>query len=109
MANLDAHAKPPEAIRLLYKRHQKLPVQDINTDPEVFDFQHQSFAGCTESSLDLSEDIQQVFSRFLGEQVGSEVHMTQSRAYEHPRVPGTYNSIYSIAYKRIPVLKRNKV
>jgi len=96
MADLDAHARPPEAIRLLYKRHQRLPIGDINTDPNVFDFQRQSFAGCTESSLDMPEDIHKVFSRFLGDDVGGDMHMTQSQAYEHPRVPGTYYSIFPI-------------
>jgi hypothetical protein len=38
MSSLDAHARPPEAIRSIYKQYQKLPKDEIDKDEGMVDF-----------------------------------------------------------------------
>ena len=35
---LDAHARPPDIIKKVYKRYQKLTLEAIQSDPTVLDF-----------------------------------------------------------------------
>lgn len=94
MPNLDAYARPPEALRLHYKRYQKSSINVISHDDDIFDAERQSFAGCIPSSLNLPPELQDVFRHFLEQQddkVGNLLKM-HPLAYEHPHVPGTYQS-----------------
>ena len=36
--NLDAHGRPPDLIKRVYKRYQKLTLEAIQTDPTILDF-----------------------------------------------------------------------
>ena len=36
--SLDAHARPPDIIKRVYKRYQKLTLEAIQSDPTILDF-----------------------------------------------------------------------
>lgn len=35
---IDAHEKPPEVLRASFKKHQKLPLAAVESDPNIVDF-----------------------------------------------------------------------
>lgn len=37
MKGFDAHDRPPEAVRLCYKKYSKLPLSEIDNDPSILD------------------------------------------------------------------------
>ncbi|KAL1297820.1 hypothetical protein AAFC00_006349 [Neodothiora populina] len=88
MAELDAHARPPEAIRLRYKNYQKMPRHAIDVSTDIFDAEQQSWAGCGISRTPLPQSIHQVFERFSQDPLPHYDEKKSPLAYEHPKVPG---------------------
>lgn len=86
-AHRDAHARPPDDLRLLYKRYQKASNQALDTDPDLFDALRSPMAPFDHPDLlqTSPEHIDHVYSRFLGSH--SDVAI-QPQVYEHPSVPG---------------------
>jgi len=97
---LDAHAKPPQGLRDVYKRYQKMPSEGLDSDPNVFDLKHGHTAGFKKADhareiLELPEDIHEVITRFLesasqsnesdGNQSDHKMHV-----FEHPDAPGRH-------------------
>lgn len=70
-AHLNAHAKPPETIRQVYKHFQKLDPRKIDHDGDLIDFRHlESSSDVSPSSLlQLPADVRQTFIDFAGGQV----------------------------------------
>ena len=96
--SLDAHAKPPQALRDVYKRYQKMPSKDLSNDMNVFDMHSRHMAGFNSTNdarrlLELPADIRQIIARFLSSATTSnEGHQIQfnheMHVYEHPDAPG---------------------
>jgi len=99
-ASLDAHAKPPQALRDVYKRYQKMPARDLASDTNVFDINHGHTAGFENTNdartlLELPGDIRQVIARFLESVLqsngGDEGHFNhEMHVFEHPDAPGRH-------------------
>jgi len=97
--SLDAHAKPPQTLRAIYKKYQKAAVKIIDNDISVFDPLQGQTAGFEASAtarqiLDLPDDINEIMARFLANaptavlETGTDTNASPL-AYEHPLVPGT--------------------
>lgn len=81
-APLDAHAKPPDAIRQIYKRYQKFDEDaDIIDTLRLQDSQHVSLSNLVQ----LPADIRQVFLDFAGSQTDSP---DDPKVYHVDAIPG---------------------
>lgn len=87
--NLNAHAPPPSEIKDIFKKYQKLKVEEIDLDPSILDFSRAELPdGCvptrTINGLKLASTIQD----FLG--AGSSVQSPIEAApiYSDTRLPG---------------------
>lgn len=86
-APLDAHAKPPDAIRQIYKRYQKLTPRAFDEDADIIDTlrlqdsQHVSLSNLVQ----LPADIRQVFLDFAGSQTDSP---DDPKVYHVDAIPG---------------------
>jgi len=89
---MDAHARPPEALRLQYKHYQKLSLQALDDDPDLFDIRRPNLAACHDRNFfhHPPDDITNLYSTFLGDHVNTlPSSVTSARLYEHPDLPGT--------------------
>jgi alkylated DNA repair protein alkB family protein 1 len=90
---MDAHARPPEALRRQYKHYQKLSQEALDADPVLFDIHRpDNLAACHSRSFfhHPSNDITNLYSTFLGEPVNTlPPSVTSARLYEHQDLPGT--------------------
>ena len=89
---MDAHARPPEALRRQYKHYQKLSLDALNADPDLFDIHRpDNLAACHSRNFfhHPPDDITNLYSTFLGEPVNTlPPSVTSARLYEHPDLPG---------------------
>ena len=46
MKQLDPHEAAPDAIKILYKRYQRLALEEIDADPQILDFKRCSGIEC---------------------------------------------------------------
>ncbi|KAJ9619843.1 hypothetical protein H2203_008114 [Taxawa tesnikishii (nom. ined.)] len=88
--SLDAHARPPDHLRILYKRYQKMKRQDLDADDVIFDHRKNRLAGFTARSVPQPPlTLQIVFSQFLqSPNERSEIDTAARDFYEHPLLPG---------------------
>jgi alkylated DNA repair protein alkB family protein 1 len=90
--NLDPHARPPEPIRDLYKRCQKLKAKDIAQDLDVLDFQRPGFE--SDSSIKRIDtllrrtELSSIFGDFDPEFDGNPASSADIYVYEHTAMPG---------------------
>jgi hypothetical protein len=93
LSSFDAHAKPPQAIKAIYKRLQKLPRDSLNGHPDITDPDRPSAQ--TLSNLDLPCSLREAFSGFLeAYDAGPRSCVLESRshgpghAYKVDKMPG---------------------
>ena len=100
MMDIDAHAKPPQKLRDVYKRYQKLSRQHLDSDIQICDIQRGFFAGfeCSKSAeavLLLPHEIRQQLDQFLRERADTVVDATELVeevvTYKHPSMPGRWD------------------
>ncbi|KAK5008163.1 hypothetical protein LTR28_004334, partial [Elasticomyces elasticus] len=79
---LDAHERPPEGIKRIYKKYQKLQPHALNTEPELLN-QHRSLSDAERFKLQISplhqdpDELYCVFERFLRDaQSGERSHIS---------------------------------
>lgn len=86
-ALLDAHAKPPEAIRQVYKHFQKLDPPKIDQDSDLIDSRHLSSNPDVSPSslLQIPADVRQTFIDFAGGQVSE---TEKAMVYSVNAIPG---------------------
>lgn len=86
--DLDPHARPPEKIKDLYKRYQKLKGNALLKDPELLDLQrdHVSLVRVGEVSVDEQERTEKLF--FRGEQEVLKMPTQPLPIYAHEAMPG---------------------
>lgn len=84
----DAHAKPPEAIRQVYKHFQKLNPRAVGQDKNIVDTAQLHDGHPHVSSTDLLQlpvDIRETFVEFAGPQIPE---ITQPKIYSVNAIPG---------------------
>ncbi len=86
---LDAHEAPPPRLKELYKRYQKLTLEDLNVDPKVIDFNRARLCDDMEILKPVpSAHLESIFNRFVKES-DNHLSITQdSLVYGHKRLPG---------------------
>jgi hypothetical protein len=88
MMALDAHAKPPDSIRQIYKHFQKLDPRAFDQDEGIIDthFLHEQHSHASPSSLlQLPANIRGVFVDFVGGQITA---TEEAKIYSVNAIPG---------------------
>lgn len=93
MEGLDAHERPPEAIRQRYKEYQKLSLSDIDSHPDIIDLQRVPENGLPGGGIyqegTLSGDtLKTVFADFMEDNCNENAHSQDVPIYAHPAVSG---------------------
>ncbi|KAF1809757.1 hypothetical protein P152DRAFT_441208 [Eremomyces bilateralis CBS 781.70] len=91
---LDAHAKPPDNVRSLYKRYQRMRPEELKTDPLILDFSknidtfdQQEAAGLKIIGVIGRETLQDAFTNFDPKfSDGSQ----DTKVFEHADMPGLH-------------------
>lgn len=85
--DLDAHAKPPDAIRQVYKHFQKLNPRLVDQDDGIIDTFHLDGNShiSPSSLLQLPANIRQTFVNFAGDQAGETENL---KVYSVNAIPG---------------------
>jgi alkylated DNA repair protein alkB family protein 1 len=86
--HLDPHQRPPERVRGVYKRYQKMKPRDLDLDADLVDpVQDMRLVGHVGT-----EHLAQVFHDFLGEDSSKLSHDAEPSSglaiYEHHDMPG---------------------
>ena len=87
-SHLDAHAKPPEAIRQVYKHFQKLNPRAVDQDKDIIDTSqvHDGHPHLSPTSLlQLPADLRETFIKFADVQVPE---VEQPAIYSVDAIPG---------------------
>jgi alkylated DNA repair protein alkB family protein 1 len=110
MQSLDPHQRPPNDIRDVYKKYQRMKLQDLdgdigivhidqdlNQDPE-FAHRETDASGARKGKVSIvgeleSERLTAIFRSFAGSYTGDERPISSSvQVYEHKDMPGKYFS-----------------
>ena len=86
--HLDAHAKPPDSIRQIYKHFQKLHPRAIDQDDSVIDTHliDESHPHLSSTSLlQLPANIREIFTNFAGGQITA---TEEAKVYNVNAIPG---------------------
>ena len=98
--HLDPHEKPPDHIRNVYKKYQKMKLRDLGKDPDIIDFKR----GLSDEQKrhikvikeHKPEELAPAFRAFEGiqEPIDSQGSLIDSPilVYEHSDMPGIYHS-----------------
>jgi len=86
--HLDAHAKPPDSIRQIYKHFQKLHPRAVDQNEGIIDIRllHDDHSHVSPTSLlQLPANIRETFANFVGGQItGTE----EAKVYSVNAIPG---------------------
>lgn len=95
--SLDAHAKPPESVRALYKKYLKATLEFVLEQPDLIHFGHKANEGNARSTVRLSQAVQlptnlrEICQAFL-EPTSVDARYSKDEPeyhmYEVPAVPG---------------------
>ncbi|TKX21128.1 alpha-ketoglutarate-dependent dioxygenase [Elsinoe australis] len=95
----DAHAKPPEDLKAVYKRYQKITRKSLDEDESIFDPAYGRYAGFSESpaghsNLQMPDELMEIVKKFLANHVSVADRIEQIQSsyscYEHPDLPGLF-------------------
>lgn len=99
MMSLDAHERPPDRIRNVYKRYQKLRGAALDNDSDLLDLSVSNMAGQLHVVRSISPtDLASAFQGFMAD--GSESLVLPDASvpvYEHRHMPGRSNLVCVIA------------
>jgi alkylated DNA repair protein alkB family protein 1 len=87
-AHLDAHAKPPDSIRQIYKHFQKLNPRAVDQDNGIIDTRllHEGHPHVSPTSLlQLPANIREIFTNFAGGQITA---TEEAKVYSVHAIPG---------------------
>jgi hypothetical protein len=87
-AHLDAHAKPPDSIRQIYKHFQKLNARAVDQDDGIIDTHslHENHPHVSPTSLlQLPANIRETFTDFAGDHVAV---TEEAKVYSVNAIPG---------------------
>ena len=105
MNTLDPHQRPPEEMRNVYKKYQKMKLSDLSQDREIVDLEngpsdlHKSNVSIIEE-LD-PESLSNGFRGFAGRSAGFEDFTSPKPVYEHSDMPGRKLDLASFIYSSI--------
>lgn len=107
---LDAHQAPPQGLKELYKRFQRLKIDELDSDPEILDFEKVQLLDAVEILEPIKSSLlTSIFSRFAAEDNGNLSYIQDAPVYCHKKVPGRglYVFLYSITFfhSKTPILK----
>ncbi|KAG9187160.1 hypothetical protein G6011_05031 [Alternaria panax] len=97
MHHLDPHERPPDSIRNVYKKYQRMKLTDVDLDADIIDLSSDASASSSSRVRVVkeytAEDLTAIFWSFAGED-GAELqdtHLPKSTpVYEHADMPGLY-------------------
>jgi hypothetical protein len=95
MHHLDPHERPPDGIRNVYKKYQKMKLNDLDLDGDIIDLSNDASASSSGRVRVVreytAEDLTAIFQAFAGED-GVELQDTDIPrsipVYEHEDMPG---------------------
>lgn len=94
MQGLDPHQRPPDKIRNVYKKYQKMGLKELDQDPDVVDFSSENPAS-SNSKVRLvkqwkRDDLEATFRAFAGIGCASNYEDLPQLVpvYEHADMPG---------------------
>ena len=96
MHHLDPHERPPDSIRNVYKKYQKMKAKDIDLDGDIIDLSSDAAASSNPKVRVVkeytAEDLTAIFNSFAGEEDGGKLQATDLPksipVYEHEDMPG---------------------
>lgn len=96
MQSLDPHQRPPDGIRAVYKKYQKMKPAELDNDPDILDLKpdsHTALPAKVHVAKELQiEHLRNTFWTFTGDDPGSEAQLGTSAkpmaVYEHEDMPG---------------------
>ena len=96
MQSLDPHQRPPDGIRAVYKKYQKMKPAELDADINILDLRPDSHTALPEKVHVVKElqiqDLNDTFRTFIGENAGLEGQFDSSSStiavYEHDDMPG---------------------
>lgn len=96
MHHLDPHERPPDGIRNVYKKYQKMKLDALNHDQDIIDLSGEDAVGtATNSKIHLvkeysAKDLDPVFRNFAGQDVNLEDMGIPASVpvFEHSDMPG---------------------
>jgi len=96
MHHLDPHERPPDSIRNVYKKYQKMKAKDIDLDGDIIDLSSDAAASSNPKVRVVkeytAEDLTAIFRSFAGEDGGKLQQATDLPrsipVYEHEDMPG---------------------
>jgi alkylated DNA repair protein alkB homolog 1 len=93
MESLDPYQRPPDGIRNVYKKYQKMRLEDLNQDPDILHVDSEApVPDCQMSKISIVEELDPeqlcaVFQEFAGtKKLGSKLQPVP--VYEHGDMPG---------------------
>lgn len=91
MESLDPHQRPPDSVRHVYKKYQKMSVKDLDADPDIVHLSRDLDANPT-SKLHVIREVDAdhltaSFRAFTGAAIGQETG-PRIAVYEHEDMPG---------------------
>ncbi|ENH99190.1 hypothetical protein COCC4DRAFT_66729 [Bipolaris maydis ATCC 48331] len=98
MHDLDPHERPPDGIRNVYKKYQKMKLDALNNDPDIVDLaSHDASASTTNTKVHVvkeyaTKDLTAIFQAFAGQGVAlDDMTIPDSvPVYEHDDMPGLH-------------------
>ena len=97
MEGLDAHERPPESIRQLYKKYQKLSLPEIDAHPDIIDLQRVTGNGPLDGGLLAkgcvrADTLREAFEGFMSEHSYGlslgDISLVDVPIFIHPSVSG---------------------
>ncbi|KAH7397185.1 oxidoreductase [Pyrenochaeta sp. MPI-SDFR-AT-0127] len=96
MQHLDPHQRPPDGIRNIYKKYQKMKLKELDQDQEIIDLSSDASAQSNSKVHVVKEwkgnDLTASFRSFAGQDEDlQDLNVPESvSAYEHEHMPGLY-------------------
>ena len=90
-SKLNPHQKPPEHLRIFYKRYQKLDLADLGNDPDLVDISHgldTRHVGIVRCVRSIDATVSQEPLSWLGVTKIPQSSSSPILVYEHVALPG---------------------
>ncbi|KAH6629106.1 hypothetical protein C7974DRAFT_181311 [Boeremia exigua] len=94
MEHLDPHQRPPDGVRDVYKRYQKMKPKQLDQDPDIVDLPNSLHTSAKEQVRIVEEwsghDLTAAFRAFSGQDEQYAVLPARIPVYEHVNMPGLH-------------------
>ena len=111
MHHLDPHERPPDGIRNVYKKYQKMRLDDLNRDQDIIDLSGENASGAVNNhKIHLvkeysAKELDPIFRAFAGQDVSlQDMDIPVSvPVFEHSDLPGRKPEFYISSQPRCQV------